>query len=64
MGEPPLKAWTEIEVIAKLTDTPAHLLLKRITAAGGIGPLRPEGITIQRVDGPDFWLAVGRRRLR
>ena len=62
--EPPLKAWTEIEVIAKLTNTPAHLLLRRITTAGGISALRTEGIAIRRVDLPGLWLAVGRRPLK
>jgi len=49
--------WTEIEVIAKLTDTPAHLVLRAHAAGAGI---RPPGLEIRHCDSATHHIAVGR----
>lgn len=52
-AETALRGWTELEVLAKLTTMPVHLLLRvkdvRITA----------GIEIIRCDTETHWIAVG-----
>lgn len=51
-----LRRWTELEVLAKLTDTPVHLLLRA----------RPDkittGIEITRCDTKTHWVVVGMRK--
>lgn len=61
LGPGGLERWTEIEVLAKLIDLPAHLVLR--AALAGEAWCRPErlGIEIVRRDTAAHWVAVGRR---
>jgi hypothetical protein len=52
-----LEAWTEIEVEAKLTATPAHLVLKARLAGEAAAP----GLALQRADTATHLIAVGRK---
>ncbi len=49
--------WTRLEVIAKLLGCPLLELVKESTRLN----LPAEDISIQRVDTPTHWIAVGRR---
>ena len=61
LGPRALQRWGEIEVIAKLLDHPAHLVLRRVLAGGGPDLLRAHGLRIRRSDTPALWRVVGRR---
>lgn len=60
LGAEPMRRWTEIEVLAKLTNTPALVVLKDLIA--GKTPLvhAMQQLEISRCDTPDHWMAVGR----
>lgn len=49
----PLQAWTQVEVMAKLLDTPAHLILRR-----GL-PYDPR-VEIGIFPSPSHWISIGR----
>ncbi|WP_435257305.1 hypothetical protein ACSBLW_14450 [Thioclava sp. FR2] len=57
-----LKAWGEIEVVAKLLNVPAHLVLRRYLAEGLPAILERESIEIARSDTITHWRVVGRCR--
>lgn len=60
LGLDGLARWTEIEVLAKLTETPAHLVLRRSIGAD-MNRLRQDwGIEILRCDTPTHFIAIGR----
>ncbi|WP_296140719.1 hypothetical protein [uncultured Tessaracoccus sp.] len=50
-------AWTRLEVVAKLTDTPVVTLL----GAGALGSPAPAGITVRHVERGDAVLCLGRK---
>lgn len=52
---PPLLTWTRIEVAAKLTGRPAHLVLRAAEAAG-----LPAGVEIRQLPDPTHWISLGR----
>jgi hypothetical protein len=54
---PFFELWTRLEVIAKLLGHPVLELVKEISRLS----LPDEDISIQRVDTPTHWIAVGRR---
>lgn len=62
LGARALRRWGTVEVIAKLLDTPAHLVLRRVLAGEGPHLLRAHGIRLLRADTPDLWRIVGCRR--
>ncbi|MBN7787203.1 hypothetical protein JYP51_19920 [Ponticoccus gilvus] len=51
---PPLLTWTRIEVAAKLTGRPAHLVLRAARAAG-----LPPGIETRQLPDPTHWISLG-----
>ena len=50
-------AWTELEVIAKISNMPCHVLLRDGCALARAG----RQVTVLRCDGPAHWIAVGRK---
>lgn len=60
LGPRAMARWGEIEVMAKLVDLPAHLMLRRVLAGEGPALIAAHGIEICRCDTPDFWRVIGR----
>lgn len=60
LGEDAMAAWGEIEVMAKLLDIPAHLLLRRVLAGERDGLVRSHRIEFRRADTPGLWRVVAR----
>jgi hypothetical protein len=67
LGPRAMERWGEIEVIAKLTDLPAHLVLRRVLA-GGAGAAeataalaQAQGLRLARCDTAELWRVVGCR---
>lgn len=61
LGPDAMQRWGEIEVMAKLLDIPAHLVLRRVLAGDGPGLIRAGGLRILRADTGDLWRVVGCR---
>jgi hypothetical protein len=61
LGMEGLSRWVEIEVVAKLMDTPAHLVFRQVVRCGLPAILCTHGIEIRRLTTSHHWLAVGRR---
>lgn len=61
LGPRALERWGEIEVIAKLMDLPAHLVLQRVLAGEGPALCLMHGIEIARSDTLTLWRIFGRR---
>jgi hypothetical protein len=61
LGAAGLASWVEVEVTAKLIDTPAHLVLRQFLAGHQIAILKAHGIEVLRLDTNSHWIAVGRR---
>lgn len=61
LGSSDMSMWVEIEVLAKLTDKPAHLVLRHVLAGDHKRIRGVHGIEIFRMDTPSHWIAVGRR---
>lgn len=57
LGPDAMRKWGEIEVMAKLSDLPAHLVLRAVLA--GQPPNIP-GLQTLRADTPDLWCIIGR----
>ena len=62
LGSSGLSSWVEVEVAAKLTNTPAHLVLRQFLMGQPQAILQAHGIEFIRIDTPSHWIAVGRRR--
>lgn len=61
LGRDAMARWGEIEVMAKLTGLPAHLVLRRVLAGGGAALAAGYGLEIARADTPGHWVVAGRR---
>jgi hypothetical protein len=61
LGPDAMQRWGEIEVMAKLLDIPAHLVLRRVLAGKGPDLIRAHQIVFCRADTDDLWRVVGRR---
>lgn len=57
---PPLRTWTLIEVVAKLLNRPAHLVLGDAKAGGLKQVLAAGRVEIAHPPAPDHWISVGR----
>lgn len=57
-----LPDWVEIEVLAKLTNQPAHLVFRQALAGEYERTCRIYGLEILRVDTLSHWIALGRKR--
>ena len=62
LGSLGLSVWVEVEVLAKLVDEPAHLVLRQVIAGDRETICGDRGLEIIRMDTPSHWIAVGRRR--
>ena len=62
LGSDGLARWVEIEVVAKLTDTPAHIIFQRRLRESLQCILDDHGIEIRHCDTSSHWIAVGRCR--
>lgn len=61
LGAAGLSLWVEVEVLAKLTNEPAHAVLREVLAGGHAMICDVHGIEICRMDTANHWIAVGRR---
>lgn len=61
LGKAGLSLWVEVEVLAKLTDEPAHSMLQQVLAGRQATICAGHGIEICRMDTASHWIAVGRR---
>lgn len=61
LGSGGLAQWTEIEVVAKLTNTPAHLVFRRALASDLNQIKQDLGIEMLRCDTASHFIAIGRR---
>jgi hypothetical protein len=64
LGPEYLQRWGEIEVMAKLLDLPAHLVMQEVQAGNGSRLRQRHGIDIQRQDTGEHWIVIGRRQAR
>lgn len=60
LGARAMQRWGEIEVIAKLLDCPAHLVLRQALALGEAALIRDHGMQLLRADTALHWCVVGR----
>lgn len=63
LGPLAIQRWGEIEVMAKLLDTPAHLILRQVLAVGVQVLMAENGLAIIRQDSASLWCVIGRRPL-
>ena len=63
LGPDAMKRWGEIEVIAKLLDLPAHIVLRAVLAGDGPALRWGQGIEMHRTDSLTHWRVIGRRTL-
>lgn len=61
LGPQAMRHWGRIEVMAKLLDIPAHLMLRRHLAGEAAALIRAHGLTFCRADTATHWRIVGRR---
>lgn len=61
LGGDAMRRWGEIEVMAKLLDQPAHLMLRRVLSGEGAALIRDNSLEIRRCDTAELWLVLGRR---
>ena len=61
LGGDAMRRWGEIEVMAKLLDQPAHLMLRRVLSGEGAALIRHYSLEIRRCDTAELWLVLGRR---
>lgn len=61
LGSTGLSLWVEVEVLAKLTNEPAHLILRQVLAGKRAMICDVHGIEVCRMDTASHWTAVGRR---
>jgi len=59
LGPLAMECWGEIEVIAKLLDRPAHLVLREVQAGGVAALCARHGIRLARCDTDRLWRVVG-----
>ena len=63
LGDRGLGFWVEIEVVAKLVDIPAHLMLREASQGRLPLSLQRHRIELIRLDTSNHWIALGRRRV-
>lgn len=63
LGVEGLQSWLEIEVVAKLTDTPAHIVLRQFTRGHWQSNLRRNRIILQHCNTESHSMLVARRRI-
>jgi len=63
LGPEAMKRWGEIEVIAKLLDRPAHLVLRDVQAKGIEALCQRHAIRLARCDTAALWRVVGCREV-
>lgn len=61
LGPGAMARWGEIEVIAKLLDQPAHLVLRAVQADGVAALCHRHAIRLARCDTETLWRVVGQR---
>ena len=61
LGSLGLSKWVEVEVLAKLINKPAHLVMREVIAGQQTEICRVYGIEILRMDTPSHWISIGRR---
>ena len=59
-----LPPWVAIEVVAKLTNTPAHLVFQSVRRAGLSKVLSRSEIELAQFHTTEHWIAVGRRETK
>jgi hypothetical protein len=64
LGPHALPLWGEIEVIAKLLDHPAHLVLRAVQTDSVAALCAQHGIALARCDTAALWRVVGYREVR
>jgi hypothetical protein len=62
LGPAGLSHWVEVEVTAKLINTPAHIVLRKFLEGRRMEMFKDNCIEVLRIDTNDHWVAVGRRR--
>lgn len=63
LGKNAMQRWGEIEVMAKLLDIPAHLVLRRVLAGGGPALIAEYKLEMARRDSDSLWCVIGRKPL-
>ena len=63
LGPQAMARWGEIEVIAKLLDQPAHLILRHVLQHGDTALIQDHSLQIVRCDTAQLWRVIGRRPL-
>lgn len=63
LGGEGLQSWLEIEVIAKLTDMPAHIVLRQFIKGCWQSSLRRNRIVLKRCNTESHWMLLARRRI-
>ena len=62
LGARQLASWVEVEVVAKLINTPAHLIFRQFMAGQRGSILKSHQIEVLRSDTDRHWIAIGRFR--
>ena len=62
LGTGGLASWVEVEVVAKLSNTPAHLVFRQFIAGQRMSILKSIQIEVLRSDTNSHWIAIGRSR--
>lgn len=62
LGAGGLASWVEVEVVAKLSNTPAHLIFRQFKAGRRVSILQYYQVEVLRSDTDSHWIAIGRSR--
>lgn len=62
LGAGGLASWVDVEVVAKLSNTPAHLVFRQFMAGQRGSILKSHQIEVLRSDTDRHWIAIGRSR--